>query len=232
MPIQEFLFRLGLAFGLGILIGIERQYRQRLAGLRTNTLVSVGSALFIMLSESITGDASPSRVAAQIVSGIGFLGAGVIMKEGLNVKGLNTAATLWCSAAVGSLAGMGLWKEAGLGAGSIIFLHIALRPLAYFVNRRITQTDVLFTRYSIVIQTRSTSEAHIREILLHTLENEVFQLKSLQSKDDDTGRNVTIEADVQSEGKQDNLVEKIIGILVREKDVTGARWTVVERNSD
>ncbi|MCC5813410.1 MAG: MgtC/SapB family protein [Leptospira sp.] len=102
MPIQEFLFRLGLAFGLGILIGIERQYRQRLAGLRTNTLVSVGSALFIMLSESITGDASPSCVAAQIVSGIGFLGAGVIMKEGLNVKGLNTAATLWCSAAVGS----------------------------------------------------------------------------------------------------------------------------------
>ncbi|MCC5813411.1 MAG: hypothetical protein JJT78_01525 [Leptospira sp.] len=60
----------------------------------------------------------------------------------------------------------------------------------------------------------------------------MFQLKSLQSKDDDTGRNVTIEADVQSEGKQDNLVEKIIGILVREKDVTGARWTVVERNSD
>lgn len=232
MPIQEFIFRLVLSFGLGLLIGVERQYRQRLAGLRTNTLVSVGSALFIMLSESITGDASPSRVAAQIVSGIGFLGAGVIMKEGLNVKGLNTAATLWCSAAVGSLSGMGLWMEAGLGAGAIIFLHIALRPLAYFVNRKIVQTDVLFTRYAIEIQTKSSVESHIREILLHTLENEVFQLKSLKSKDDDTGKLVTIEADVQSEGKQDTLVEKIIGILVREKEVTGARWEVLERNTD
>jgi putative Mg2+ transporter-C (MgtC) family protein len=232
MPIQEFLFRLGLAFGLGLLIGIERQYRQRMAGLRTNTLVSIGSALFIMLSESITGDASPSRIAAQIVSGIGFLGAGVIMKEGLNVKGLNTAATLWCSAAVGSLAGMGLWKEAGLGAGAIIFLHIVLRPLGHYLNRNIKRSDVVSTRYLIEIKTKYTEESYIREILLHTLENEVFQLKSLQSKDEESGKFVTIEADVQSEGKQDNLVEKIIGILVREKEVTGARWEVLERNTD
>ena len=232
MPIQEFMFRLGLAFGLGILIGVERQYRQRLAGLRTNTLVCVGSALFIMLSESITGDSSPSRIAAQIVSGIGFLGAGVIMKEGLNVKGLNTAATLWCSAAVGSLAGVGLWKHASLGAGSIVVLHIVLRPLAYIINRRFIQTGVLYTRYIISITTHPKFESYVRKVLLHTLENEIFQLKSLQSKDDGVGRFVTIEADVQSEGKQDNTVEKIIAMLVMEKEVTGAKWEVIERNTD
>lgn len=232
MPIQDFVFRLFLSFILGVLIGVERQYRQRLAGLRTNTLVSVGSALFIMLSESITGDASPSRIAAQIVSGIGFLGAGVIMKEGLNVRGLNTAATLWCSAAVGSLSGMGLWKEASLGAFAIVFLHIVLRPFSYFINRKIIQSDVLFTRYLIEVQTKSTNETYVRELLLHTLENEIFHLKSLQSKDDESGRNVVIQADFQSEGKKDNIVEKIIGILVREKEVTGARWEVLERNAD
>lgn len=88
------------AFLLGGLIGFERQFRHRLAGLRTNTLVAVGAATFVVFSSLVSGDSSPTRVAAQIVSGIGFLGAGIIFKEGFNVRGLNTAATLWCSAAV------------------------------------------------------------------------------------------------------------------------------------
>ncbi|MDR0251735.1 MAG: MgtC/SapB family protein, partial [Brucellaceae bacterium] len=89
------------AFILGGIIGFERQWRQRLAGLRTNTLVAVGAATFVLFASLVDGDTSPTRVAAQIVSGIGFLGAGIIFKEGFNVRGLNTAATLWCSAAVG-----------------------------------------------------------------------------------------------------------------------------------
>jgi putative Mg2+ transporter-C (MgtC) family protein len=93
---------------LGAVIGLERQWRQRLAGLRTNTLVALGAAIFVTYSHVVPDGVADTRIAAQVVSGIGFLGAGVIFKEGLNVRGLNTAATLWCSAAVGLLAGEGL----------------------------------------------------------------------------------------------------------------------------
>ena len=110
----EFASKLGLALVLGSAIGIERQWRQRSAGLRTNALVSLGAVAFVLLSRSLTASGGdPSRIASQIVAGIGFLGAGVIMREGLTVQGLNTAATIWCSAAVGSLAGAGLSDGSG-----------------------------------------------------------------------------------------------------------------------
>ncbi len=92
------------AFVLGTLIGAERQYRQRTAGLRTNVLVAVGAAAFVDLAMHLTGSDGAVRVISYVVSGIGFLGAGVIMKQGMDVRGLNTAATLWASAAVGSCA--------------------------------------------------------------------------------------------------------------------------------
>ena len=97
----DFIVRTGCAFLMGTLIGMERQYRQHSAGLRTNVLVAVGAAAFTILSVTMTsgGTGDPSRIAAQIVSGIGFLGGGLILKEGFTVRGLNTAATIWCSAA-------------------------------------------------------------------------------------------------------------------------------------
>ncbi|MEO5615216.1 MAG: MgtC/SapB family protein, partial [Cypionkella sp.] len=91
---------MAVALSCGALIGSERQVRQRMAGLRTNALVALGAAGFVVFSQMVEHDASPSRVAAQVVSGIGFLGAGIIYRDGLNVQGLNTAATLWCSAGV------------------------------------------------------------------------------------------------------------------------------------
>ena len=100
--------RIATALVLGVIIGFERQWHRRPAGLRTNALVAVGSAGFVLISALMNGENSPTRIAAQVASGIGFLGAGVILREGLSVRGLNTAATLWCSAAVGSLAGLGL----------------------------------------------------------------------------------------------------------------------------
>ncbi|RSN24680.1 magnesium transporter [Amycolatopsis sp. WAC 04169] len=138
----EMLLRVGTGVGLGAVIGIERQYRARMAGLRTNALVAVGATLFVLLSAhgfgglTTSGDADPTRVAAQIVSGIGFLGAGVILRDGLNVRGLNTAATLWCSAAVGSLAGAGLYVVALAGTAVIVGVNVLLRPLGRVVDRR------------------------------------------------------------------------------------------------
>ena len=100
------------AFVFGTLIGAERQYRQRSAGLRTNVLVAVGAAAFVDLANHLTGSEGSVRVIAYVVSGIGFLGAGVIMKEGMNIRGLNTAATLWASAAVGCCAGADMVAQA------------------------------------------------------------------------------------------------------------------------
>ena len=141
MTLLDFILRLTLAIVLGAAIGFERQWRQKSAGLRTNTLVSLGSAAFTLISFSITsfddgvykGDAT--RIIGQIVTGIGFLGAGVIMKDGMSIQGLNTAATIWCSAAVGALAGVGLFAESAIVAGAVMLTHLALRPLGLKLSR-------------------------------------------------------------------------------------------------
>ena len=127
---------LSVAFLLGGLIGFERQYRQRNAGLKTNILVAVGSAMFVNMAWHLFGDEGAIRVAACVVSGIGFLGAGVIMREAGTVFGLNTAAILWCSAAVGSCAGGGLHKEAFIATLFILTTNTLLLPLVNAVNRR------------------------------------------------------------------------------------------------
>ena len=103
VPVEQAAINLAVAVVLGSAIGFERQWRHRLAGLRTNTLVALGAASFVVFEALVPDESSPTRIAAQVVSGVGFLGAGVIFREGLNVRGLNTAATLWCSAAVGVL---------------------------------------------------------------------------------------------------------------------------------
>jgi putative Mg2+ transporter-C (MgtC) family protein len=136
--VQDFidtLVSLTAAFVLGTLIGAERQYRQRTAGLRTNVLVAVGAAAFVDLAMHLTGADGGVRVIAYVVSGIGFLGAGVIMKQGMDVRGLNTAATLWASAAVGSCAGADMVVQAATLTVFVIAGNTMLRPLVNAINR-------------------------------------------------------------------------------------------------
>jgi putative Mg2+ transporter-C (MgtC) family protein len=113
--IAQAAINLGVAVAVGAAIGFERQWRQRLAGLRTNTLVALGAASFVVFESLFSTDASPTRMAAQVVSGIGFLGAGIIFREGLNVRGLNTAATLWCC----SIRGASLRRHTGTNCGQV-----------------------------------------------------------------------------------------------------------------
>ena len=117
-----------VAFILATLIGAERQWRQRSAGLRTNVLVAIGAAAFVALGMRINGQAGATQIAAYVVSGIGFLGAGVILKDGAHIQGLNTAATLWCSAAVGALSGLGLAAEATVLTLAVLAGNTLLRP--------------------------------------------------------------------------------------------------------
>ncbi|MEW6258073.1 MAG: MgtC/SapB family protein [Pseudomonadota bacterium] len=126
---------LAVAFVLGTLIGAERQLRQRSAGLRTVVLVCVGAAAFVDIGMRLWEHEGAVRIISYVVSGIGFLGAGVIMKEGANVRGLNTAATLWSSAAVGACAGVDRVAEAAMLAAFILAANTLLRPLVNFINR-------------------------------------------------------------------------------------------------
>ena len=125
-----------LAAVLGAIVGTEREWRAKSAGLRTTVLVSIGAALFTILGFEIDGGGAgdQTRVAAQVVSGIGFLGAGVIIKHGASVRGLTTAATMWTAAAAGALSGAGLYLLAIVGALFIGFTNIVMRPVANWLD--------------------------------------------------------------------------------------------------
>jgi putative Mg2+ transporter-C (MgtC) family protein len=158
------------AFLFGTLIGAERQYRQRTAGLRTNVLVAVGAAAFVDLAQRIAGDADAVRVISYVVTGIGFLGAGVIMKEGMNVRGLNTAATLWCSAAVGACAGTDMVAEAGLLTVFVIAGNTLLRPLVNAINRIPIVAQSVEATYSVSLTTDHDNAGTLRDLLEEHLE--------------------------------------------------------------
>ena len=167
------------AFVLGTLIGAERQYRQRTAGLRTNALVAIGAAAFVDLGQRLGGDIESIRVIAYVVSGIGFLGAGVIMKEGMNVRGLNTAATLWCSGAVGAIAGSDLIAEAALLAMLVIVANTLLRPLVDAINRIPLDGRALEATYSVTITALVEQAGPLGDMLVEHLEDEALPVAEL-----------------------------------------------------
>jgi putative Mg2+ transporter-C (MgtC) family protein len=120
------LLDLVLALLLGATIGFERQWRKQPAGLHTNALVCLGSAAYVLVALLVTQDSSATRIAAQVVSGVGFICAGVIWHEGPTIRGLNTAATIWCTAAVGVLAGLDFPLMAVLAAAVLLLANVAL----------------------------------------------------------------------------------------------------------
>jgi len=162
LNLADFASSLGTALLLGAIIGFERQWRQRLAGLRTNTLVALGAAIFVLFGRLYPGDVSAARMAAQVVSGIGFLGAGIIFSEGLNVRGLNTAATLWCSAAVGVLAGAGALGYAAIATSMVTGVNLLLRPLVQRINRQGLESTELRSGYVVTVICKSDREANVR----------------------------------------------------------------------
>lgn len=158
------------AFLFGAMIGAERQYRQRTAGLRTNVLVALGAAAFVDLGHRIAGSTEAVRVIAYVVSGIGFLGAGVIMKEGMNVRGLNTAATLWCSAAVGACAGTDMLAEGALLTVFVLAGNTLLHPVAALINRTPLADSVAEATYEVRLLVAAAAMAELRDELVERLE--------------------------------------------------------------
>jgi putative Mg2+ transporter-C (MgtC) family protein len=226
IPIEQATINLAVALGLSAVIGFERQWRNRLAGLRTNTLVALGAATFVIFAALIPGEASPTRVAAQVVSGIGFLGAGLIFREGLSVRGLNTAATLWCSAAVGVLSGAGYLLYATVATGFVVFVNLLLRPIVSFINRQPLTATEIETGYLVSVTCRGDDEAHIRALSLQGLASCGLALRRLDSTNLEGTAHVAVSALVSAAHRVDAEVERIVGRLSLEQTVSAARWQV------
>jgi putative Mg2+ transporter-C (MgtC) family protein len=218
-------FNLLVAACLGASIGIERQWRQRLAGLRTNTLVALGAAIFVTYSRVVLDDAGAARIAAQVVSGIGFLGAGVIFKEGLNVRGLNTAATLWCSAAVGLLAGEGFALYGLMAAALVLGTNTALRPIVRAINRQPIDLTEEEQHYLVSIDCRAAQASEIRSQLVEAVASVPdLHFSQLDSTfNEDTGR-VQLTATVTSQKRRELALETIVKRFSEADGVTRAAW--------
>lgn len=217
------------ALVLGAAIGAERQWRQRLAGMRTHALVAVGSAGFVVFSQLVAGEMSPTRVAAQVVSGIGFLGAGVIFRQGADVKGLNTAATLWCSAAVGVLAGIGALAHAALLTALVVAIHLLLRPLVKAVRRRFPREAGAADpggggTYHLHLLCPADALPALRAALAEGVatlpDSELMRLDGVLL----AAGSAEIEAEVAARAGIGVALERLLATLARDHAVTASRW--------
>ena len=177
MNIYDFLFRITICMVLSIVIGVERQYRHGSVGLRTNALVGIGAFLFNYATYGFVGH-DTSRIAAGIVSGIGFLGAGLIIKNNSKVKGLNTAATLWCVAAIGILSSMGMVFEAGIGTLLVVVSNIFLRLLSLFIMEKVKK--MYREKCSLKITCDKEAEVIVRNSISKFVEKNHIQLISME----------------------------------------------------
>jgi putative Mg2+ transporter-C (MgtC) family protein len=213
------------SFVLGTIIGLERQWRQRSAGLRTNVLVAVGASAFADLGLRLMGVEGATRIISYVVSGIGFLGAGVILKDGTNIRGLNTAATLWCSAAVGTLSGSGLLTEAATLAAFILAGNTLLRPLVNWVNRRPMTSAVTEAKYNVHVTCRPEDVSEVRDLLDAILEQANYPIREFETLSE-TDRQVEIAAILVPTTADEAELDGVVAALEKSPLVLSATWSV------
>src|SRR5262249_9996285 len=212
------------AFVLGTLIGAERQYRQRGGGLRTHVLVAIGAATFVDIGMRINGNPGATQIIAYVVSGVGFLGAGVIMKQGSSVWGLNTAATLWCSAAVGACAGADLAFEAIVLTAFVLAGNTLLRPLVNAINRAPINQGTTEALLEVRI---TTSAGHLddgRELLRQKLESANYPTRSIEVIEREEGE-VELVATLLGTGADPHELDEIVSGLNDNTLVENATWS-------
>jgi len=209
--------------GCGALIGLERQWRARKAGLRTNALVAAGATLFVLYAVA-TEDSSPTRVASYVVSGIGFLGGGVILREGVNVRGLNTAATLWCSAAIGVLAASGHLVFTIIGTGTVVAIHMLGRPLGRMIDREdAAEEDEGQRPYVVQVICRPKSEKYARaQIVRYASSNDAALrgVRTVRAGDEE----ITLTAHLLMEGHAPAKLELLVAELSLQPGVSAVQW--------
>nr|WP_272871498.1 MgtC/SapB family protein [Ruegeria lacuscaerulensis] len=213
-----------MALFCGALIGSERQVRQRMAGLRTNALVALSAAAFVVFSALYPDEVSPTRVAAQVVSGIGFLGAGIIFRNGFTIHGLNTAATLWCSAAVGMMAGSGAWVFALMMTGFVIFVNLGLRPLVKWLKKTTRAGVPLTQEFRILVRCAADAQVGARAAALQALAQNGVRIVGFQKDDEDEQGIQTLEILVSTEDQPENVQHKIASPLILEPGIMSVEW--------
>ena len=217
------------ALGCGALIGSERQVRGRMAGLRTNALVALGAAGFATFSQ-LQGlpDASGTRVAAQVVSGIGFLGAGIIFRDGFEIHGINTAATLWCSAAVGLLASTGQIHYALMMTGLVMFVNLGLRPLVKLIKHYTAAGAPAPRVWAIHLECLPEQEAAARGLVLRALTLAGLALQEIRVAT--TGGIVQLTARVTGAGAGEAVLTQTIQRLAAEPGILNLSWDLAEES--
>jgi putative Mg2+ transporter-C (MgtC) family protein len=218
----EVILRVGLAAGLGGAIGLERELRDREAGLRTHMLVSVGAALFTMVSAYAWTDwrfstedglvFDPTRIAAQIVTGIGFLGAGAIIRQGLSVRGLTTAATLWVVAAIGMAAGVGYYEAAFVTTALVLVSLWPLRIVAYRLSARTRPEE---GRLAVDLPAGASAVS-----VLQAVEGAGADVTALEFEEEGERRRVDLRVRLGS----GRTAAELIDALTKAENVRGARW--------
>lgn len=223
LTVADFVLRLGVGVGCGALVGVERQWRARRAGLRTNALVAAGATLFVLYAVA-TEDSSPTRVASYVVSGIGFLGGGVILREGVNVRGLNTAATLWCSAAIGVLAASGHLVFTLIATVTVLVIHLVGRPLGRVIDHDDnTEDDEGRQPFLVQAVCRPKAEKYARAQLVQHASSNDLTLRGIHTGhagDDE----ITLTAHVLVDGHTPAKLERLVAELSLQPGVRAVQW--------
>lgn len=215
----DFIIRIGVCLLLSILIGSERQYRNGMVGLRTNVLVAIGSFMFNYVTFGVNGDHDFTRMGAGIVSGMGFLGAGIIIQENNRVKGLNTAATLWCVSAIGVLTSSGMLFESCVGTFLVLFSNIILRLISFFVMNKIK--NKLKEKCILRVSCTRTIEVSICQTLSSYIEQHNLNLISM-NKDEVTKDEVKLVVTIIT--SRPDEVDNLVKALSAEVGVTSLSW--------
>jgi putative Mg2+ transporter-C (MgtC) family protein len=212
-----------LAFVLGTAIGAERQWKQRSAGLRTNVLVALGACQFVDLAMKLDGGHGAVKVISYVVSGIGFLGAGVIMKEGTNVRGLNTAATLWGSAAVGCCAGADMIAQAAALTLFVLAGNTLLRPLVNAINRAPLKEGTTEAVYEVRLTTDADHLEEARELLETRLEAANYPIREINVVEREPGT-FELVATLVTTAAQSNELDAVVTALEAVPIAQHASW--------
>jgi putative Mg2+ transporter-C (MgtC) family protein len=227
MRILDFLVRLGAALLMGAAIGMERQWRQRMAGTRTTALVAAGAAAFVMCAFLVRDPShNEAQIVSYVVSGVGFLGAGVIFKDAGGVRGLNTAATIWCSAAIGAICGLGWPLYALILGGAVLATNLVLRPLSYKLYPAPTPGEEQEVTYGLELICRPEDEAHMRALMLQGMSLSPLTLAALRSEDIEGTNKMKVTAQIRTLGRHDGALEQLVVRLSLEAGVSSVSWAV------
>lgn len=229
VTVSGFLIRILLAVVLGIVLGLERQLTNHVTGIRTNVIVCVGSFAFTAFSYlCFTDGVDLTRVASGIVSGIGFLGAGVILSDGTKVKGLTTAASIWASSAVGILCCLDNILYAIIVAATLVFCHLILHPVSEFINKQQKydkekrKNEEAFYKISIICEEERADEikTHIVQYI-RNLDNILLRNLSMRGTE---GGNKKITAEVSTRTKDNELIERVITHVGKQENIISTGW--------